>query len=93
MKKLLILAAMLTVGTYSANAQTGTTTTTTRKTTTMPATTTTSPMTGTTTETTPSSTTMESTTTTAAPATPAPGTITVPADAKVKSNGKKMKIK
>jgi hypothetical protein len=93
MKTLFILAAMLTAGAYSANAQTSTTTT--RQTTTAPATTT--PDQGVTPATT---TTTESTTTTNDVNTmsadtkgkgktiiqPAPGT-------KVKGNGKRIKIK
>jgi len=94
MKKLFVLAALLTVGSLSANAQTGTTTTTTRQTTTSPATLnpdqTVSPS---------SSTTTESTTTSdnqmAVPARSKSGkTVIQPADgAKVKSNGKRIKIK
>ena len=92
MKTLFILAAMLTAGAYSANAQTSTTTT--RQTTTTPATTTPDQ------NATPSTTTTESTTTTTDNNTmsadtkgkgktiiqPAPGT-------KVKGNGKRIKIK
>jgi hypothetical protein len=95
MKKLLILAAMLTAGAYSANAQTGTTTTTTRQTTTTPGTANPDQ-----TVTPPATTTVESTTTSDANNTmsadtkgkgktivqPAPGT-------KVKGNGKRIKIK
>ena len=94
MKKLLVLAALVTVGAYSANAQTGTTTTTTRQTTTSPAT-----MNPDQTVTPSSTTTTESTTTsdnnTMSANTkgkgktviqPAPGT-------KVKGNGKRIKIK
>ncbi|MFD1873230.1 hypothetical protein [Hymenobacter bucti] len=92
MKTIFILAAMLTAGAYSANAQTSTTTT--RQTTTTPAATTPDQTV------TPSTTTTESTTTTNDPNVmstktkdkgttliqPAPGT-------KVKSNGKRIKIK
>ena len=93
MKKLLILAAMLTAGAYSANAQTGTTTTTTRQTTNTPST-----MNPDQTVTPSSTTTTESTTTSDNTMTantrgkgktviqPAPGT-------KVKGNGKRIKIK
>ena len=91
MKKLFVLAALLTVGAYSAQAQT---TTTTRSTTTTPATTNPDQTV------TPSSTTTESTTTTDNSQTmsadtkgkgktliqPAPG-------AKIKGNGKRIKIK
>jgi cytoskeletal protein RodZ len=92
MKKLFVLAALLTVGALSANAQT---TTTTRQTTTMPATTnpdqTVTPATTTTTE----STTTNNDQTMAVPAKTKKGrTVIVPADgAKVKGNGKKIKVK
>ena len=91
MKTLLILASLLTAGAYSANAQTGTTTTT-RQTTTTPGT-----INPDQTVTPPSTTTTESSTTTTEPrvaARPRRGTVIEPADgAKVKSNGKKIKIK
>lgn len=94
MKTLLILAAALTAGAYSANAQTGTTTTTTRQTTNSPATInpdqTVTPSSTTTTE---STTTSDNNTMTANTRgkgktiiQPAPGT-------KVKGNGKRIKIK
>ena len=92
MKKLFVLAALLTVGALSANAQT---TTTTRQTTTMPATPnpdqTVTPATTTTTE----STTTNSDQPMAVPAKSKHGkTMIQPADgAKVKGNGKRVKIK
>jgi hypothetical protein len=93
MKTLLVLASLLTAGAYSANAQTGTTTTTTRQTTTMPATVnpdqTAAPATTTTTESTTTSDNQMSADTKSKGKTviqPAPGT-------KVKSNGKRIKIK
>ena len=90
MKTLLVLASLLTAGAYSANAQTGTTTTT-RQTTTTPGT-----INPDQTVTPPSTTTTESSTTTTEPRVPARrrGTVIEPGDnAKVKSNGKKIKIK
>ncbi|RYY11073.1 MAG: hypothetical protein EOO36_19560 [Cytophagaceae bacterium] len=91
MKKLFVLAALLTAGAYSAQAQT---TTTTRQTTTSPATTNPDQTVN------PSSTTTTETTTTgqdrmAVPAKSKNGkTMIQPADgAKVKSNGKRIKIK
>lgn len=93
MKKLFVLASLLTVGALSANAQTGTTTTTTRQTTT-------SPSTMNSDQTTPSTTTTESTTTSNDQSTGVSAktkngkTMIVPADgAKVKGNGKKVKVK
>ncbi|MGI4832830.1 MAG: hypothetical protein ACRYFK_05145 [Janthinobacterium lividum] len=92
MKKLFVLAVLLTVGTLSAQAQT---TTTTRQTTTAPATTnpdqTVTPATTTTTE----STTTNNDKSMDMPAKTKKGrTVIVPADdAKVKGNGKKIKIK
>jgi hypothetical protein len=92
MKTLLVLASLLTAGAYSANAQTGTTTTT-RQTTTTPATAspdqTVAPATTTTTESTTTSDNVMSADTKSKGKTviqPAPG-------AKVKSNGKRIKIK
>lgn len=97
MKKLFVLAALLTAGAYSAQAQTGTTTTTTRQTTTTPATSTPDQMV------TPSSTTTTESTTTSDQTPDRPAvrarsrsgkTVIEPADgAKVKSNGKRIKIK
>lgn len=96
MKKLFVLAALLTAGAYSAQAQTGTTTTTTRQTTTTPS------MSSDQTVTPSSTTTTESTTTSdqmpdraAMRARSKSGkTVIEPADgAKVKSNGKRIKIK
>jgi hypothetical protein len=93
MKTLLVLASLMTAGAYSANAQTGTTTTTTRQTTTTPATVspdqTVAPATTTTTESTTTSDNAMSADTKSKDKTviqPAPGT-------KVKSNGKRIKIK
>ena len=95
MKKLLVLAALLTVGAYSANAQTGTTTTTTRQTTTTPGT-----LNPDQTTTPPSTTTTESSTTSdnnqaMSADTKGKGKTTIqPAPgAKVKGNGKRIKIK
>ncbi|NML66385.1 hypothetical protein HHL22_14330 [Hymenobacter sp. RP-2-7] len=95
MKKLFVLASLLTVGALSANAQTGTTTTTTRQTTTTPGTMnpdqTVNPSSTTTTE----STTTSNDQTMGVPAKTKKGrTVIVPADgAKVKGNGKKIKVK
>ena len=92
MKKLVVLAALLTIGTLSAQAQT---TTTTRQTTTAPATVnpdqTVNPSSTTTTE----STTTNADQPMAVPAKSKNGkTMIQPADgAKVKSNGKRVKIK
>jgi hypothetical protein len=93
MKTLFILAAMLTVGAYSANAQTSTTTT--RQTTTAPATMTpdqsVTPATTTTTETT---TTNNDANTMSADTKGKGKTIIQPAPGtKVKGNGKRIKIK
>lgn len=92
MKTLLVLASLLTAGAFSANAQTGTTTTTTRQTTTTPGT-----INPDQTVTPPSSTTTESSTTTTEPrdaARPRRGTVIEPGEgAKIKSNGKKIKVK
>jgi len=90
MKTLLVLASLLTAGAYSANAQTGTTTTTTRQTTTTPATVSSDQtVTPSTTESTTTSDNAMSADTKNKGTTviqPAPG-------AKVKSNGKRIKIK
>ena len=95
MKKLFVLAALLTVGTLSANAQTGTTTTTTRQTTTQPGYTTGDQTTNpsSTTTTTESTTTSDNRMGTSA-RTKNGKTMIIPADgAKVKGNGKKLKVK
>ena len=96
MKKLFVLAALLTAGAYSAQAQT---TTTTRQTTTTPATSTDTYQTpqnqGQTTTTTESTTTSNNDQSMTVPARTKNGkTMIQPADgAKVKSNGKRVKIK
>jgi hypothetical protein len=92
MKTLFILAAMLTAGAYSANAQTSTTTT--RQTTTTSATTTPDQTVAPSTTTTESTTTTNDTNTMSADTKDKGKTVIQPAPgAKVKSNGKRIKIK
>ena len=94
MKKLFVLASLLTVGALSANAQTGTTTTTTRQTTTTPGTMSTDQTTPSSTTTTESTTTSNDQSTDMSAKTKKGRTVIVPADgAKVKGNGKKIKVK
>ena len=89
----LFAIALLTLGSYSANAQ-STTTTTNKQTTVTPATPATPPMAPATMPTPAATTTTESTTTTTAPAMAQPTTVeTIPADTKIKEKRNKTKVK